>query len=248
MREGTLSQLKVKVGDKVRPIRSPHGEVIRGGLVQVISKADHNYGWFEGYTMDENHRDDHKLGGEIIFRLEEEAMKLWKDMSHADKEGLKEAHHRGRTIQFFSHVDREWDDCGAAGPTWIDNYAFRVKPETKEETMKLWKDMTACEKGALLLAYHEGKTIEYHYLTDKNWNEAKKGVRSNLGWIDNYYYRVKHVPVVTEVVRYGHVAVDADYCGGFYYYHVKDYQHTHKITFNLVDGEPDCNSIKMEKL
>lgn len=188
MREGTLTQLNVKVGDKVRPIKNLRGEVIRSGRVQVISKADPDYGWYEGYTMDKAHRDYHRLGEEIIFRLEEEAMKLW-------------------------------------------------------------KDMTACEKGALLLAYHEGKTIEYHYLTDKNWNEAKKGVRSNLGWIDDYYYRVKPEPVVTEVVRYGQVYDGVEpWGGGFAYSMVQGRKDTHKITFNLVEGEPDCNSIKMIKL
>lgn len=177
-------------------------------------------------------------------------MKLWKDMSHADKEGLKAAHHRGWTIQFFSLMGREWDDCGAAGPSWLDNYAYRVKPETKEETMKLWKDMTACEKGALLLAYHEKKVIEYRSTWDDNWYSATKGGGLTLGWHDdNYYYRVKPEPVVTEVVRYGQVCDGVEpWGGGFAYSMVQGRKDTHKITFNLVYGVPDCNSIKMIKL
>ena len=110
--------------------------------------------------------------------------------------------------------------------------------------MKLWKDMTPCEKGALLLAYQEGKTIEYHYLTDKNWVESRKGAGSNLGWLDDYYYRVQRVPVVTEVVMIG----GFDHRDSWGFDEGQLNPDTHKITFNLVDGEPDCNSIKMVKL
>ena len=117
--------------------------------------------------------------------------------------------------------------------------------------MKLWKDMTACEKGALLLAYHhEGKTIEYRHQGADSWLGSHKvglGV-TGLGWHDNYYYRVKSVPVVTEVVRYGHTSEYPDHCGGFIHSYIKGSADTHKITFNLVDGVPDCLSIKMIKL
>lgn len=113
--------------------------------------------------------------------------------------------------------------------------------------MKLWKYMTPCEKGALLLAYQEGKTIEYHYLTDKNWVETRKGSGSYLGWLDDYYYRVKPKPAVTQVVLKGWLLG-----GGIWAFDTCDdgdgRRDTHKITFNLVDGEPDCNSIKMIKL
>lgn len=171
-------------------------------------------------------------------------MKLWKDMSHAEKEGLKAAHHRGRTIQFFSLVGRGWDDCGGAGPSWLDTYAYRVKPETNGETMKLWKDMTACEKGALLLASHEGETLQYWKRGTGGWEDCLSVVIHN-----NEFYRVKPKPVVTEVVRYGQVCNGVEpWGGGFAYTLTQGRKDTHKITFNLVDGEPDCNSIKMEKL
>lgn len=177
-------------------------------------------------------------------------MKLWGDMDYADQQGLKAAHHRGWTIQFFSHVKNEWMDCSEThGPSWEFNYAYRVKPETKDADMKLWKDMSDCEKGVLLLAYHQGKTIQYQFCDNAHWNWAKKDDGSiGLGWHDNYYYRVKVEPVIKEVIRYGVADEDAEYCGGFIYSYAKGYQHTHKITFNLVDGVPDCLSIKMIKL
>lgn len=36
-----------------------------------------------------------------------------------------------------------------------------VVEETEEMTYKAWGDMTSEEKGALLLAFHEGKTIQW---------------------------------------------------------------------------------------
>ena len=54
--------------------------------------------------------------------------------------------------------------------------------------------------------------------------------------------KAKPKPVVKEVVIFG--APTFDWCFSTY----KRKEDTHKITFNLVDGEPDCNSIKMIKL
>lgn len=60
--------------------------------------------------------------------------------------------------------------------------------------MKLWKDMTPEEKGALLLAYHEGKVIEHTLWSEKGWFEVKKGADTALGWHDELSYRVKPEP------------------------------------------------------
>lgn len=55
------------------------------------------------------------------------------------------------------------------------------------ETPKLWRDMTPEEKGALLLAHHEGNVIE--------WVSGGKVRRSDEGytpcWDDPYAYRIK---------------------------------------------------------
>jgi len=63
------------------------------------------------------------------------------------------------------------------------------------DTPKLWLDMTAEEKGALLLAHQEGKVIEWYcfdmWLTD-----------GSIEWKDCIAYRVKPKPKV-EVVALG---------------------------------------------
>ena len=56
-------------------------------------------------------------------------------------------------------------------------------------------------------------------------------------------YRVKVEPKVGEFETFFHIANNGDLMVGR---HVE--ADTHKITFNTVDGEPDCASIKMEKL
>lgn len=110
--------------------------------------------------------------------------------------------------------------------------------------MKLWKDMTPEEKGALLLAYHEGKVIEWCYgLTFRmSGSSDKRGMEPC--WNPEYYYRVKPKPVVTEVVMIG----GFDHRDSWGFGEGQLNPDTHKITFNLVDGEPDCDSIKMIKL
>ena len=62
---------------------------------------------------------------------------------------------------------------------------FRIISRSAE-TLKLWCDMTPEEKGALLLAHHEGKDIEFINKTDTpNWKKAKPL------WADHCAYRIK---------------------------------------------------------
>ena len=105
---------------------------------------------------------------------------------------------------------------------------------------KLWKDMTPEEKGALLLAYHEGKTIEGFW--DGCWQECDQVHK--FAFAINVPYRVKPEPVVETVTMYtgtpiSHWGWTADSCST---------DRTHRITFDLIDGKPDCNSVKMESL
>ena len=84
--------------------------------------------------------------------------------------------------------------------------------------MKTWSELSDIEKGALLLAHHQGKTIQY--------------LRNYVGWIDvvkpsfaaNRRYRVKPV-VVTRTLAY----------------------ENYRVKFEIIDGVPDCNSVRMEK-
>ncbi len=109
----------------------------------------------------------------------------------------------------------------------IDSSQFRIISRATQ-TPKLWRDMTDAEKGALLLAHHEGKVIEV-------WR------RGSGGWAtfpecfhENEAYRVRPEPKVE--------VVDVFWKRG-------ETGYNHKIgTMNLIDGKPDCASIKMEEL
>jgi len=106
-------------------------------------------------------------------------------------------------------------------------------------TPKLWRDMTDEEKGALLLAHHEGKVIE--------WNGTSAKTGEWTGWEacdddclwdgdfdgEGFAYRIKPEPV-REVERVTIVNADNMKIG--------------YGTIETVDGKPDCASIKMERL
>ena len=112
---------------------------------------------------------------------------------------------------------------------------------------KLWKDMTPEEKGALLLARHEGKVIEWnglHTATGKwvGWTDCGDGYLWDGTFSGNgFAYRVKPEPVVVTVVMTG--GVFSGFARGD-----EEPDDTHRITFDLVDGKPDCNSVKMEEI
>ena len=97
--------------------------------------------------------------------------------------------------------------------------------------------MTPEEKGALLLARHEGKVIEGFW--DGCWEECDEVHK--FAFARFVAYRVKPEPVVETVVIYtGNVNGEwAPY---------EDLDDTHRITFDLIDGKPDCNSIKMKEI
>jgi len=87
---------------------------------------------------------------------------------------------------------------------------------------KLWRDMTPAEKGALLLAAHEGKMIEC--CDGAAWWK----IRPPPVWRDGTAYRVRPEPVVE--------VVDLLIPGGV------------KIgTVALRDGKPDPASVKVEE-
>ena len=107
--------------------------------------------------------------------------------------------------------------------------------EYTPETPTLWRDMTDAEKGALLLAYHEGKVIEA-WLYDDKWMALPPD------WGQHNAYRIKPESKVEAVTLYL-----SRRCHGANEEPDHGYD-THKITFNTIDGKPDCDSIKMEVL
>lgn len=104
--------------------------------------------------------------------------------------------------------------------------------------MKTWGKMTDAEKGALLLAHHEGKEIECFSESLGNWITL-----SILVWYEDSIYRVKKVPIKNMEVVYMYFE---DGCNQYIDVYMSD--PTHKITFDTIDGVPDCSSIKMEKV
>lgn len=114
----------------------------------------------------------------------------------------------------------------------VTNSRFRI---ISRAGPKLWKDMSPEEKGALLLAAHEGKVIEALQSNVEVWYKARPS------WSDNITYRIRPEPKVRSVDLYcGQLTVGALL--------KKHWSDTHRITFTTIDGVPDCSSIKMEKL
>lgn len=93
---------------------------------------------------------------------------------------------------------------------------------------KLWRDMTPEEKGALLLAHHEGHTIQCRSPAHSQWFDS-----SEPSWANAIAYRVRPEPNRETVTRW---------------YQASGHSNTHRIAFDLIDGEPDCASIRMESL
>jgi hypothetical protein len=91
----------------------------------------------------------------------------------------------------------------------------------------MWQDMTPEEKGALLLAHHDGKEIQWTYEGWFEWGNALT-VENSL-WKNFCAYRVSPKPVVETVVL----------C-----YRRDSGMVKNRIgTINLIDGKPDMASI-----
>ena len=119
---------------------------------------------------------------------------------------------------------------------WGYSRNFRIVSRAKEAP-KLWRDMTPEEKGALLLAHHDGKVIEW---TGNFGSEFDMdSTRGTPVWSATHAYRIKPEPKVETVNLYSNDCA---------YGRLIEAMRGHRITFNLIDGEPDCTSVKMEKL
>lgn len=104
--------------------------------------------------------------------------------------------------------------------------------------IKMWKDLSPEEKGALLLARQEGKTIQYESPSYENrWLDLHEPI-----WTPTGSYRVK--PEKKVVTKRLHLKRHQNEVFSFT---MSGYS-THIISFNTVDGEVDCSSVKMEKV
>lgn len=142
-------------------------------------------------------------------------------------------------VQYISHHYVNLSAFPSGG--WVHHPFCCSKPSKfLEEQVKPWKDMTPEEKGALLLARHEGKTLQYWRRGSGGWANCA----DVAGIYDHEFYRIKPAPVVEEVVMYTSFprnpwGFTADNC---------EQNRTHKVVFNIVDGAIDYSSVKMEKL
>jgi hypothetical protein len=110
-----------------------------------------------------------------------------------------------------------------------DNYSWFMPAGSYEpygETPTLWRDMTDAEKGALLLAKHEGKYIEFK----NNYDTPEWKYISDPVWSPECAYRIKPTP---KVEQHAMRLVGND-TGDVYY-----------GTITLIYGIPDPTSICM---
>lgn len=111
------------------------------------------------------------------------------------------------------------------------------KMATTSQEPKTWGQMTDEEKGALLLAKHEGKVIEAYW--DGKW--VKASGPNYFRFSSVYSYRIKPEPVIETVVMYA-----SDKMKGFGL--CRGDKSVHKLTFKTFDGEIDYTTVKMSKL
>lgn len=154
-------------------------------------------------------------------------------------EGQKFTVMAGKPYDYYSGVWASLEIPWKEGGKWISEAAENCRIISRaSDTPKLWRDMTPEEKGALLLAHYEGKVIECWQFGHHFWLEV-----IDPNFCEDCAYRVKPEPKV-EVVT------------GVYWREFNEPRiscmavtgATHIITFKVIDGEPDCASIKMEKI
>jgi hypothetical protein len=113
---------------------------------------------------------------------------------------------------------------------------------TSKDKPTIWADMTPEQKGALLLAEHEGVVIQR--------SSGDLWVEINPNWNPSCAYRVEPEPKRETMTLNGRMYISKAYPDGVF-----DADHrprcagdTHRITFDTIDGEPDCATVRMERL
>jgi hypothetical protein len=102
-----------------------------------------------------------------------------------------------------------------------------------------WGDMTPEQQGALLLAHHQGKTIEGNSFVTGLWVYMKYPP-----WINSGSYRIKPEPVVVHHKSYAGL-----YVGDLVNLSRKIYSGAeYVLTYDTEDGVPVCSSVKLSKL
>jgi hypothetical protein len=104
---------------------------------------------------------------------------------------------------------------------WRESLRQRPSANPEPDTPKLWRDMTPGEKGALLLAHHEGKVIESRWLGE-NWTPT-----CAPEWHLGASYRIRPEPKRETVTRHlSHAGV------------------AYPVTIDVVDGVLQWDTLK----
>lgn len=106
-------------------------------------------------------------------------------------------------------------------PSYTPKMLFKVISKAKH---KVFGEMSPEEKGALLLAHHDGETIEFSFGGTRDWSEVTEPL-----FTDSHAYRVKPEPKVEEFVV-------KTPCGNY------------QLMYNTINGVTDTDSVKMEKI
>jgi hypothetical protein len=102
-----------------------------------------------------------------------------------------------------------------------------------------WEDMTPEQQGALLLAHHQGKTIQVNSFATGLWTRLKHPM-----WNNNAPYRIGIDSVVVH-----HEMHSVLYGGNIIgFAEGKQTASKHVLTYTSEDGVPVCSSVKLSKL
>lgn len=195
---GTLEELQVECGDVVECLLWGDGDACEGTNPHYIRDGKHGV---VAYESNDDSASYFSLWSKSIFRLVSRANSV--KVCRGDSVG---------------------PDVAKVILEVIDD----VFSSTSDDKPKTWGEMTDAEKGALLLAAHEGKEIECS-VNSFHWGTV------NPDWASALYYRVKPEPV-RETVTINSWEVATDVLKG------------HRITFDTIDGVPDCASVEMEEI
>jgi len=144
-------------------------------------------------------------------------MKIENGKYYRTADGRKVGPIRGGPATYHAQGADHWYDDGTSLYKDLQN----IVAEWRDEPT-VWGDMTPEQKGALLLAEHEGKTID-------TWIEGGWTKCLDPMWRDDCAYRIKPDPVVE--TRGVYVAATPPIKIG---------------TINLIDGTPDPATLNLE--
>jgi hypothetical protein len=153
----------------------------------------------------------------------------------------------GPAEKIVHHASYPWDiphgggfyAYTAEGKSCLEYVQDDIVGEWVEEMTidRTWSEMTPKEKGALLLAHHEGKVIEYKSVQyEGDWHE------SNPFWLDHLAYRVKPEGPKVEEKVFDEVYVSNS--GWFTHTYARNFTGTTKgttkgtSTVTYTDGKP----------